>query len=259
MNMGSSHAIFLRNLFLVFSMAVGLASPGPSHSQERTIRFGIFEGGYPPYLMAVDGGGFGIVGDTFVEIATAMGYRAKVVILPDKRLKRDFSDGRLDAVASALEWETKTTGYIWTDGIIRVSDNVVMTENRRKNIENLDELNGKTVVLLNDYTYPSLEQMIESGEIVSSRTSRFENILKMVDYKRVDYGIVDENVAKWVIRERNLKFDPPLYFATPGFDEVEFRIILSSREWAPFVEKFNESLARLKARGGLQEILNRYR
>ncbi len=81
----------------------------------------------------------------------------------------------------------------------------------------------------------------------------------MVDYKRVDYGIVDENVAKWVMRERNLKFDPPLYFATPGFDEVEYRIVLISQKWAPFVHKFNEALAKFKTGGGLHEILDRYR
>jgi polar amino acid transport system substrate-binding protein len=167
--------------------------------------------------------------------------------------------GKLDAVANALEWESDTTGWVWTEGIIRVSDNVVMTADRRAVIANLDELSGKLVVLMHGYTYPSLEEMIESGAIKSSRANRFESLLKMVEYKRVDYGIIDMNVAKWVMREKNLVFDPPLFFATPGFDEVEFRIILGSEKWAPFVRKFNEALAQFKLSGELEKILDKYR
>jgi polar amino acid transport system substrate-binding protein len=257
--MGHLAANSLRRALLVVAITVGFVGAGPGHSQERPIRFGIPEEGYPPYLMSEDGYLFGIVGDTFVAIANAIGYRTEVVILPEKRLRRDMKRGAIDAVAAALEWESDTTGYVWTDGIIRVSDNVVMAADRKTDIATLDELRGKTVVLRLGYTYPSLDEMIESGEIDSVRTNRFENLLKMVGYRRVDYGVVDRNVANWVMRERNLKFDPPLYFATPGFDEVEYRIVLISQKWAPFVDEFNEALAKLKMSGGLQEILDSYR
>lgn len=248
-----------RKALLVFSIAAGLVVPVIGHSQEPVIRFGIFEEGYPPYSIGASGDLRGIVGDTFLEIASAIGYQVEVVIHPEKRVRRDMKMGKIDAIANALEWESDTAGLVWTEGIIRVSDNVVMTADRQENIANLDKLKGKTVAIMDSYTYPSLEEMIESGELVSSRANRLESVLKMVEYKRVDYGIIDENVAKWVMRENNLKFDPPLYFATPGFDEVAFRIILRSQEWAPFVSKFNEALAEFESSGGLQKILNKYR
>lgn len=259
MKLGIFDTSFLRKALLVFSIAVGLIIPGPGYSQERPIRFGIAEAGYPPYLMSADGGLRGIVGDTFMEIANAIGYQVEVVILPAKRLKRNMMRGEIDARAAALEWEGGIAGYVWTDGIIRVSDNVVMAADGMTNFASLDDLRGKTVVLRLGYTYPSLEEMIESGAINSSRTNRFENILKMVDRKRVDFGIADETVAKWVIRDQNLKFEPPQFFATPGFDEVGFRIILASEKWAPFVHEFNEALAKFKMSGGLQKILDKYR
>ena len=248
-----------RKTLLVFSIAAGLLVPGLTQSQERPIRFGIPDLGYPPYLMSPAGDLHGIVGDTFVEIARSLGYQVQVVVQPEKRLRRDMKRGQIDAVANALEWEDDTAGMVWTEEIIRVSDNVVMNADQQENIANLDDLRGKIVVLMHGYTYPSLEEMIESGAINASRASRFESLLKMVDYKRVDYGIIDENVAKWVMREKSLKFDPPLYFVNPGFDEVAFRIILPSQKWAPFVRKFNEALAQFKASGRLENILNKYR
>lgn len=257
--MGIFGAKLLRKALLVFSIAAGLVVPGISHSQERLIRFGIPDVGYPPYLMSAVGDLHGIVGDIFVKIANDLGYRVEVVIQPAKRLRREMKRGKLDAVANALEWESDTTGLVWTEEIIRVSDNVVMTADRHTDIANLDELRGKIVVLMRGYTYPSLEEMIESGAIKSSLANRFESLLKMVEYKRVDYGIIDENVANWVMREQNLKFDPPLYFAKPGFDEVAFRIILASQKWAPFVSKFNEALAQFRSSGELEKVLDRYR
>ena len=156
-------------------------------------------------------------------------------------------------------WESDTAGWVWTEGIIRVSDNLVMAADRQEAVANLDLLRGKNVGLMLTYTYPSLENMIESGAFKASRANRISSLLKMVDRNRVDLGVIDENVAKWVMREQNLNFDPPLYFATPGFDEVEYRIIFASREWEPFVRNFNESLAKLKMNDGLKKILNKYR
>ena len=257
--MGIFDVKFPKIALLVFSIAVGLVVPGTSHSQERLIRFGIPDVGYPPYLMSAADDLHGIVGDIFVEIADALGYQVEVVIQPVKRLRREMNRGKLDAVANALEWESDTTGLVWTEEIIRVSDNVVMTADRQAGIANLDELRGKNVVLMRGYTYPSLEEMIESGAFQSSRADRFESLLRMVEYKRVDYGILDENVAKWVIREHDLKFGLPLFFATPGFDEVGYRIILVSKKWAPFVQKFNEALAQFIVNGELEKILDKYR
>lgn len=259
MTMGNFDASFLRKILLVFSVAAGLVIPGLGHSQDRPIRFGIFEEGYPPYLIGTDGDLHGIIADTFVEIANAIGYQVELVIQPEKRIRRDMKRGKIDALASALEWENDTAGWIWTEGIIRVSDNVVMTADRQAVIANLDELRGKVVGLMLTYTYPSLEKMIASGSFEVSRSNQLKSLLKMIGYKRVDYGVVDEIVAKWVIREQNLNFDPPLFFVTPGFDEVEYRIVMISHNWAPFVREFNKALTEFKANGGLEKIRNKYR
>ena len=259
LSMGILRVKFPTKVLFVILIAAGLVLPGFSHSQERLIRFGIPDVGYPPYLMRSAGDLHGIVGDTFVELASALGYHVEIVIQPVKRLRRDMKRGKIDAMANALEWESDTTNSVWTEGIIRVSDNVVMTADRQMDIANLDDLRDTKVVLMFGYTYPSLESMIETGAFEAHRTNRFESLLKMVDYKRVDYGIIDMNVARWVIRTNNLLFDPPLFFATPGFDEVEYRIILFSQKWAPFVQEFNAALVQFKSNGRLENILNKYR
>ena len=54
--MGIFDVRLLRIVLLVFPIAAGLVVPGISHSQERPIRFGIPEEGYPPYSIGADSG-----------------------------------------------------------------------------------------------------------------------------------------------------------------------------------------------------------
>jgi len=134
-----------------------------------------------------------------------------------------------------------------------------MTADRQENLTAGTQLKGMHVATRLGYVYPSLENMFTAGTIIQHKTRSFESLLKMVSLKRVDYGIIDVNVANWVIRKQGLKFSPPLYFMKPGFDEVEFRIILFSKKWNPFVKQFNVALSKFKASNEWQKIINKYR
>ena len=122
-----------------------------------------------------------------------------------------------------------------------------------------NQLRGKSIVLMRGYIYPSLESMIKDKAILIARAPKFESLFRMIVSQRVDYGVLDQYVAKWVIRENNMAFAQSLHFITPGFDEVDFRILMFSKKWAPFVGKFNLALAKFKSTGGFQKILDKYR
>lgn len=241
------------------ALIAGLICPSFSYSAEKTIRLGLLDNEYPPYLMPADGGVSGIVGDTLIEVSNIIGYRVDVLTLPKKRVQLGLNEGRLDAVASALEWEEFPSAAVWTDGIINVSDNVLMIEEGHFEINTAAQLSGKTIAIMQDYQYPSLDKMIASGAIRAVRANQFISLFRMVERGRVDYGIVDQNVGNWVIRQNKLKFDKALHFSHPGFDEVDFRIILFSQKWQPFVQKFNAALAKFKLTDGWKKILNKYR
>ena len=255
-----AHLVCRISVLVSFAFGLGLMVTTLAGASERIIRFGIPEEGYPPYLMHVDEDINGIVGDVFVEIAKSLGYKADVVVLPEKRLLHQASLGKLDAVASALEWEDDTRTKFWTNGIISISDNLVTTKARRLNGNDLAALKGKHIALMHGYTYPSLENALKNGDLHPTRVKRFDSLLRMVDRGRVDYGILDQNVAKWVMREQDLKFAHGLHFVEPGFDEVQCRIILyPTKDWSSFVQEFNIALGALKAKGTWKKILDRYR
>jgi hypothetical protein len=145
-----------KRILFVVAIAVGLASSGPSQSQEKTIRYGVLEAGYPPYFMSTEGGRLGIIGDTFMQKSKSLGYSVEPIVLPVKRVRLWEKRGELDAVADAVEWRGDLTGYVWTDGIIRVSDNVVMIGDRPAGVT-VANLFGKDVAIMSGYMYPSLE------------------------------------------------------------------------------------------------------
>jgi len=251
-------ANIIRTIFFLFALFAHLGFAPTSHSGE-TIRYGIPEPNYPPYLMSDKDGQYGIVGETFIAVSKSIGHQVDILVLPGKRIRYRGKLGKLDATSNALEWETDTAGMIWTDGIIRVSANVVVIDAPHIEIIAPDELRGKSVALMRDYIYPSLESMIKDKSILVARAPKFESLFRMIVSQRVDYGVLDQNVAKWVIRENKMAFARSLHFITPGFDEVEFRILLFSKKWTPFVGKFNLALAKFKTSGGFQKILDKYR
>ncbi|MBT4020315.1 MAG: transporter substrate-binding domain-containing protein [Alphaproteobacteria bacterium] len=246
---------FVALVALVFT----LIQPVPVAAEELPLRFGIPTEEYPPYLVKGDDGTLGIVGDAFSEIAKMSGIRITEVNLPRKRLRKMMAKGKLDAIFSAIEWEDDVSRYVWTNGIILVSDNIVMRADSNLRVRQTADLKGKSIVVRADYKYPSLDPLITNGEVTSHKANKFENLLRMVERKHVDLGIIDQNVAKWIIRKEGLKFSAPLRFVSPGFDEVQYRVILLSKKWLPQVDAFNEALAKLKHSERWQEILNQYR
>ncbi len=248
----------LLGLILLTSLQV---IANPAFAQERSIRLGIPEEGYPPYHMKAENGRYGIVADVFLAISKSMGYQVDVAVVPEKRMRFMAEQGQLDAVAAAKEWETRSTaGHYWTDGIIQVSDNIVMTAGQPNQAMTVDDLRGKDVALMEGYVYPSLENLIKTNALRSNRHKGFASLLRMVAANRVDYGILDANVAKWAIREQKLTFKKEIIFSEPGFDEVLFRILIyPHRDWSRYIQNFNAKLRTFKTDGNLDVILDRYR
>jgi len=247
-------------VFLIISLAAGMLSPNTAFSDERLIRLGIVEKEYPPYKVFKDGAMSGIVGDTFLAVSKIINYKIDITVLPRKRLHRQIKAGNIDALASALEWEKEEKQLTWTEGIIQVSDNVVMRKDKAKNILSSADLKGKQVALMEGYTYPSLEESIKNGMVLANRVSKLQNLLRMVDGKRVDYGVLDQNVARWVMLGLTPNLAERLYFSSPGFDEVEYRVILyPTKDWTSFIQEFNKALAKFKTTKAWGDILNKYR
>ena len=264
---GKQCAVFVQSVVLL-AVGICLAQPGSSQAEERLIRLGMSESGYPPYLMPKGDAFFGIVGDAIKAVAKTINYRVEMIVLPKKRLQEEIKKGHVDAVAGAIEWRHDPADTIWTDSIIQVSDNVVMTRATMPDQAKAtsaprfasQELAGKTIAVMHGYRYPSLEKMIADGTISVTRVHRFSSLLQMVQGNRADYGILDQNVAKWVIRTKKLKFTPALAFAAPGFDEVAFLAILfPTRDWAPFVKEFNKALKQYKSSAAWKALLDEYR
>ncbi|MFP6711116.1 MAG: transporter substrate-binding domain-containing protein [Rhodospirillales bacterium] len=177
-------------------LAIGFAYSSPAssadNSNQNTIRFGMAAAEYPPYLIYKDESLRGIVGDTFFKISESMGFKINLTVLPRKRLQYKIKNGEIDAYATALEWVKYTSDHIWTDGIIRVLDNVIMVKDHRTSITSARKLAGKNIAVMSGYKYPSLDKMIKDGTVKAIQANRFESLLRMVEFLRVDYGILDK-------------------------------------------------------------------
>jgi len=259
-NWGVAETFFKKD-FRIAALIVLLLYPISGKAADTSIRFGIPEEEYPPYLMTGEDNLYGIIADTFLAISKSMGIKTKLTIAPIKRLRIQIKNGELDAFPAAPEWEKDAVHGIETDGIIQVSDNLVVRRDNNIPIEGPTDLKGMNLALMQGYTYPSLKNMIENGTFQSIWAKQFISLLRMVEYGRVNVGVLDKNVANWVIRKNNLKFKEPIRFIEPGFDKVAYRIIFFPKndKWMSFIKKFNHELKKFKKSPGWQKTLNHYR
>ena len=167
----------LRKLAVCAAVLFGLLGASASRADDNVIRFGVPDVGYPPYVMTTSGGSYGSIGDIFVEISHAIGFKVEVISLPEKRLRLYFESGKLNAIAGALEWEPDTSGYLWTKGVIQVSDNLVMLEEKNIDTASIEVPQGKSVTLKRGYQYPSLEKSIKSGLSTTHSAAMFNGKL----------------------------------------------------------------------------------
>jgi len=252
---------FCTEVFKIAALILLLLYPISGKAADTTIRFGLPEEQYPPYLMTGAGNLYGIIADTYLAITKLLGTQNEFEIASVKRLRIQIESGRLDAFPAALEWESLAVHGIATDGIIRVSDNLIVRRDNSAPIKGSDDLQGLKLALMQGYTYPSLTNMIKEETFHPIWAKQFISLLRMVEYGRVNVGVLDKNVANWVIRKNNLKFKEPIRFVEPGFDKVDYRIIFfpKNEKWAAFIEKFNAKLKEFKQSPRWQDILNRYR
>ena len=159
----------LKGLLPLIVIFFAIAHPQLAHAEEKHIRFAMSTSDYPPYQVIHEDGAYGIVVDAILRVSKSIGYSVTVSVLPVKRLRQDLQEGRIDAVANALEWWKVTPDAVWSSGIMRVADNVVMVKGHPQNITATRDLVGKHVGLMKDYVYPSLEPMIKEGSIKVQR------------------------------------------------------------------------------------------
>jgi len=250
-----------RAVFLLLVSGFSVFFWSHAQAEQGKVIFAFPEIGYPPYLIHGDINQNGIVYDIFETVANSIGYEVIKLKYPEKRIELMLARGQIDAHPSAQAWVEAPGQFAWTDPIIIVQDNLVYRKDNPPPGTTVAALIGMSLAAMRNFRYPSLESPFANGKIRRYDTRSFESILKLVAKKRAAAGILDQYVGNWTLqnKEIDIKIDD-LAFSETGFDPVGFRVRFTpSKDWAPFLEKFNTELEKFKKTETYQKILIRYK
>lgn len=221
------------------------------------IVFNSTERGYPPFLINEQSGKTsGIIFDVLFKITSRLGYDVEVIRLPKMRIELHMKKGKLDASASAKEWVEDADQYIFSDIILSVRDLVVSNSNHILEYENVASLFDKTISIRHGYYYPELDDYLATTEILAVPENSEFAMLKSVLYERTDAAVINETVAKWIIRN-NPSMSGRFNFSRNYVSSFDYRMMFT-KKWRGFLESFNRELALMKKNGELKEIISRY-
>jgi len=229
--------------------------------QNKTITISYPKAGWAPYLLVNDNNNKGIMIDVLSIITDQLGYKLLIQPLPTKRTSMYLEIGGADCRPKAREWVDNPDEYYWTDSIVTSEDIFIFRKGDFANIntaKDIEQSNIKVVGTILGYKYPSLETVFSTGKVSRHDIKSTPLLIHFLNLKRADVIISNKFVAEWVIKN-DKRLTSNMFRFSPPIAAAEFRFQCSNNhDWKPFILQFNKELAKMRADGRLQEILDKY-
>lgn len=241
-------------IFLLITVA-NFVSTAHAQDNKNTLTLDIYESTYPPFFFQdQDQNTKGIIFDVIREIADELGTQIKVTKTPRKRLENFVESGKIDAVPLAKEWSINPDKFIFSQALIEAKDVIMVRKDYSLVVHSTKDLKGYVGTVFG-YQYPSLNPLFNTNQIVRiDARGGTEDLLVLLINKRVDKVIINEYVAKWMIKNgKNKSFK----FLNPIVDSVGFTVLFNKKH-ATYVEKFNQELGKLKESGFIAKTIKKY-
>lgn len=199
--------------------------------------------GNPPYSFGVSKHPQGIYVDMLNEIFALTPYTLKYVYLPNARIRAAFKAGEIDIECCPIpSWRKEEQNIsIYTHDFFNTTDLYIS-----KAKLNTKEVTKSPIGTVRGYGYRQQEFL-----------ARFDvenelEILQLIQNKRIQAGIVDQQVANFLIKQHN--FD----LVDSGVHENISRRLRIHKSKKHTLNKINKAIYALKQTNTFTQILNKY-
>lgn len=209
---------------------------------------------YPPMMIESDKSG--IYQDIFDEISKVTGDTFNIRYYPYARLSLMFNEARLDiepGVYPGWAQDQKIPG-LFSAPFGKVVDVMVFASGKAFPVRESEDLRGKSVGMVRGYAYPSLQGLIESGQIDRRNGLDEDQLLRMLHAGRFDQILISKAVAQYSVFKfseyRSMEVGDVL-----GSYDVSMRVSPKLEAWLP---KLDEAILQLKQAGVIDRIYAKY-
>lgn len=255
-------------LLVIYLGFIFSAQPKSAFSQE-TIEYFILAGTMEPLMIMTPDDP--MAGGLFTEIVKRVFEKSKYTVVPKvmpwQRMTKELVNSDKWIMHGIPEFFEPKIPYRLSETAVFPFNHLAVTlRDRHFEIESVDDLVGKTVILVENYHYPGLDKYLDkplvgqgNGQISSVRAFNPVGLMKMLAHRRGDVVIGFQprllyNLKIAGMSEKEVRFQDISKIIATQLMFVAYSPKLSSS----FSKFLNQRLKELKETGELAKILKRY-
>ncbi|MFT5706763.1 MAG: polar amino acid transport system substrate-binding protein [Oceanospirillaceae bacterium] len=224
-------------------------------SAQNIINFNVTPKTYPPFFTSSAAGESGIFLEIMQEIVSRQGDILHKVKIPRKRGDTWVKNGKLNVAVRALEWVPRANDYSFSDPVLQYKSVLVSRGDKPLEFQYVKQLKGKKLITYLGFKYPVLDSFFMEKSIARIDVSSGSKMLQLIEKGRADAAIMNETVARWLIKEH--KYKGVFYLSKGSLGVFDIRLMFNKAQ-KKYVESVNRTLANIKQEGKLQQIFNKY-
>lgn len=197
----------------------------------------------------------GLIPDLYRLIAAESQTPINLITLPRARIDLALDKAQVDILCYASpNWLNAPYQFIWSLPFMTQRDLLVGREHY-PGFNGIESLSGTKLGTVLGYHYPSLQGLLDNGELQRVDSRSQHQVLEMLRARRLDYGISNELSLHWLNRQSPAK---PALIALQTVQEEAIACLVRDDPKVPS-QKILRAMVRLQQRGEFEALLQHYR
>ncbi|MDG3084916.1 transporter substrate-binding domain-containing protein [Vibrio hannami] len=226
-------------------------------SVAETLKVMLHTGSFPPYFFEESDSRTGTIKDIFSALSEETGDKIEYVRVPFNRALYMFEAGEIHIepmTNPAYRGESKVPG-IYSEPFTVADETLLFNKKYVKQVESQDDLLGESIGVVKGYYYPKYTPYFEDNRIEAYPTQSENKLIQLLLSERIHQALINKDFAQYQIREQNLS--DKLVVGEPYHSlDMMIRFHPSKQD---AVERFNHAILKLKEKGAIDEIYDKYR
>jgi polar amino acid transport system substrate-binding protein len=241
-------------LMLLFLIPFAFGSSMPKENAERKTYKIAGEWALPPFSYTqADGTMAGISMDIMEKIAQENGFAFEYIPMNVKDAEKSLEKGEIDAIAGISYNAEKDSTFDFSEPYFMMSYSLVIPKENKEKIKKISDLQDLHVVLENQSPVINTLQNMRNTNLTIA-TNQYAGLLTLI-HKKADVLIGNKWTASFYLKHFELEND--FIILDEVIEPADYSIAVKEGD-TELLPKINQSLTRMKAKGELNEMIDRW-
>lgn len=204
----------------------------------------------------------GIITDVIMQIFAGPEYEVKIHTLPFNRMIKVLEKGDMEnwITFGSPNWPGVQSANLSNLPVFNVQHSLLTSTQQNLTINSVEDLFGKTVVLLHGFDYPGLEKYIANKQINAIKVKSYKSAFKVVDRLKDKAGFVEMDIRiKYNLKKEQLaNQNYHLHNFSKVIANYDLHLAMSPKFDSKLKQHLEGELSKLHQSGNLSQIINAY-